>query len=296
MIDGEYPVMFYSQSHGVGSWYGDEECNRIRVGPGGNWRPRHQQELPGNQKGHSFSLGCLTRRATGAFLCLMDYLKIAHWKRWQTYRKDRGQPPWIKLHRVLLRNPEWINLTDAQQGHLVNFWLLAADKNGKIPDDSLFLQKVLNLSEKPNLELFIDLAFIEKRRHTRGNLAPHIQNKRQRQRQSRVEKSAASPQTGLATSPIFLLIPTNKNEEEFTVTEEKVREYQKTYPAVDVKGQIRAARQWCIDNPAKKKTLGGVLAFLNRWLAKEQNIGGSHRMETQTPEEHLAEIKARVKP
>lgn len=94
----------------------------------------------------------------------MEYLKIANWKKWQSYRTDRGAPPWIKLHRSLLRNSDWVMLSDAEKGQLVSLWILAADRGGKIPDDSGALKNVCNLSKNPDLELFICLGFIEKRR------------------------------------------------------------------------------------------------------------------------------------
>ena len=72
----------------------------------------------------------------------MEYLQIAGWERWQSYRKDRGQPPWIKLHRRLLRNSLWLNLTDAEQGQLVNIWMLAADKDGLILNDPSFIKSI----------------------------------------------------------------------------------------------------------------------------------------------------------
>ena len=46
----------------------------------------------------------------------MPTLTVTNWERWQSYRADRGQPPWIKVHRTVLRNPEWTMLTDAQRG------------------------------------------------------------------------------------------------------------------------------------------------------------------------------------
>ncbi len=122
-------------------------------------------------------------------------------------------------------------------------------------------------------------------------------NQEQEQEQEQEKKSAASPQTDLAPAPVFLSIPTNKNGEEFSVSEAKVREYQETYPAVDVKAQIREARQWCIDNPAKRKTTRGIPAFLNRWLAKEQNRGGGRFTPgvTANESETVADIEARAK-
>lgn len=91
----------------------------------------------------------------------MKYLKIANWSKWQTYRADRGTPPWIKIHRILLRNPEWLQLSDAQRGQIVSMWVLAADKDGSIPTNPTALQKILSLDSEPDLQLFMELGFIE---------------------------------------------------------------------------------------------------------------------------------------
>jgi hypothetical protein len=91
----------------------------------------------------------------------MEYLKIRNWDKWQSYRKDRGQPPWIKLHRRLMRNPEWVSLSDAERGQLVCIWLIGADHDGVIPASSGCLQKLLYLSRPPNLNKFISLGFLE---------------------------------------------------------------------------------------------------------------------------------------
>jgi len=90
----------------------------------------------------------------------MEYLKIKNWSKWQTYRSDRGQPPWIKLHRCLMRNPEWVALSDAERGQLVGIWLLAADHNGAIPASTDLIQKLCYLETKPNINKFIELGFI----------------------------------------------------------------------------------------------------------------------------------------
>lgn len=91
----------------------------------------------------------------------MNYLKICNWDKWQSYRKDRGKPPWIKLHRELLRHPEWACLDDGQRGQLIVIWLLAADRDGQIPDDPKILQKIGLMNKTPNIKLFIEQGFIE---------------------------------------------------------------------------------------------------------------------------------------
>ena len=99
-------------------------------------------------------------------------LSIRNWEKWQSYRSDRGQPPWIKLHRSLMRNVEWVTLNDAQRGQLVAMWLLAADQNGTIPASPAVLRKLCHMDSEPDLQLFESLGFIETRRQRDANLTP----------------------------------------------------------------------------------------------------------------------------
>jgi len=94
----------------------------------------------------------------------MTYLKIRNWDKWQTYRHDRGQPPWIKIHRCIMRDPEWVSLTDSERGQLVSMWLLAADRYGTIPASLEIIQKLCFLTKQPNINRFIELNFIEDER------------------------------------------------------------------------------------------------------------------------------------
>ncbi len=91
----------------------------------------------------------------------MNYLKIKNWDRWQSYRNDRGQPPWIKVHRCVLRNPEWVSLSDAEKGQLLSMWLLAADRDGEIPDSEELVKKLCFLTNKPDFNKFKELSFLE---------------------------------------------------------------------------------------------------------------------------------------
>lgn len=90
----------------------------------------------------------------------MSYLYIKDWDEWQSYRSDRGAPPWIKVHRCLRSNMKWGMLSDAERGQLVSIWILAADNGGKIPNDATFIRKVCALDSDPNLKRFIDIGFM----------------------------------------------------------------------------------------------------------------------------------------
>ena len=55
----------------------------------------------------------------------------------------------------------------------------------------------------------------------------------------------------------------------------KAEEYCETYRCdpEPLMLQLRKARQWCIDSPAKQKTATGMGRFLNGWLSKANNHG-----------------------
>jgi len=92
---------------------------------------------------------------------LTDFLYIHNWQKWQSYRGDRGQPPWIKLHRCLLRERKWIYLSDQQRCHLLSIWLLAADEEGCIPNDAKFIKRACCLESEPDLKFFVDNGFLD---------------------------------------------------------------------------------------------------------------------------------------
>ena len=68
---------------------------------------------------------------------------------------------------------------------------------------------------------------------------------------------------------------------EWHLHQSKVDEYKESFPGVDVLAECKKARQWCIDNPTKRKTARGMTKFLGGWLAREQNRGGRSRPQPQ---------------
>ena len=59
-----------------------------------------------------------------------------------------------------MRNPEWVELTDAERGQLVSLWLLAADNNGLIPESPSLIQKLCFMSSPLKLNKFKELGFV----------------------------------------------------------------------------------------------------------------------------------------
>ena len=92
----------------------------------------------------------------------MLYWHIHNWEKWQSYRNDRDQPPWIKLHREVLRNPEWVKMSDAERGQLVSIWMLAADSEGLVPADEQLIARLCYMTEPLSVEKLMDCGFVDR--------------------------------------------------------------------------------------------------------------------------------------
>jgi hypothetical protein len=59
--------------------------------------------------------------------------RVKNWKKFQHF-KDR-RPPWIKLYRDLLDDPDWHELSGDEAKALVMIWLVASENDGNLPDN-----------------------------------------------------------------------------------------------------------------------------------------------------------------
>lgn len=76
-------------------------------------------------------------------------------------------------------------------------------------------------------------------------------------------------------SVIDLPLNTGKSHQ---VSQEFVSQMESLYPAVNVVQELRAMAGWLLTNPAKRKTSKGVGRFINNWLSRCQDRGGSSGM------------------
>ena len=67
----------------------------------------------------------------------------------------------------------------------------------------------------------------------------------------------------------------------FPVTQAMIEKWAGLYPAVDILQSLRNMAGWLEGNPTKKKTTKGYPRFINNWLSREQNRGGSHAARQQ---------------
>lgn len=209
-------------------------------------------------------------------------MRIKNWSKFQHF-KDR-RPPWIKLYRDILDDLDWHELSGDDAKMLVMLWLIGSEDEGRLPDSKTIAfrlrmsvkdveksisklehwliseryQDDINLSQKNSVaEQFDSVADIETPLRDRD-----------RGEKETEKEGSAEPQSD--STPSGILIPL-ANGSDFDVPTENINEWRMAYPAVDVEQQLRQMRAWCISNPSNRKTQRGITAFINRWLAKEQD-------------------------
>jgi hypothetical protein len=62
----------------------------------------------------------------------------------------------------------------------------------------------------------------------------------------------------------------------YPITRQQIDEWKSLYPAVDVEQEIRKMIGWLNASPDRRKTHKGILRFVNGWLSKTQDRGGTN--------------------
>lgn len=104
---------------------------------------------------------------------------------------------------------------------------------------------------------------------------------REEEKENIVSRGRAEAQT-----PTVIQLTTNKNEP-YDITQAELDTFVECYPAVDIMQELRKMKAWLESNPTKRKTKGGMMRFVNNWLSKEQDKGGTKRngaAEQSTPD------------
>ena len=88
----------------------------------------------------------------------------------------------------------------------------------------------------------------------------------------------------VALANIFMqVMPMLLNDGSTYIPDDKdVIAWQRTYKAVDVNQELAAMESWLDANPTRRKTKRGIKRFINQWLARAQDRGGSPMVKAKT--------------
>lgn len=112
-----------------------------------------------------------------------------------------------------------------------------------------------------------------KKRHHNDSLTTLIDIKDKGNKRIKNNNICSEPEKS-APTPSGILLPL-VDKSFYDVPQEKITLWRETYPAVDVEQELRRMVAWLDSNPTKRKTRSGIERFINSWLARTQDSGGS---------------------
>lgn len=106
-----------------------------------------------------------------------------------------------------------------------------------------------------------------------ADIQRHSRVEESRVEKSRVKESIGAEPEAASTPPVAELLLNDGSL--YPVYQPDMDKWSELYPAVDVMAELRKMVGWCDANPKKRKTKAGIRSFVNKWLAKEQDRGGT---------------------
>lgn len=106
-----------------------------------------------------------------------------------------------------------------------------------------------------------------------ADIQRHSRVEESRVEKSRVKESIGAEPEAASTPPVAELLLNDGSL--YPVYQPDVDKWAELYPAVDILAELRKMVGWCDANPKKRKTKAGIRSFVNKWLAKEQDRGGT---------------------
>lgn len=94
---------------------------------------------------------------------MAQFLAVKNFEKFQHY-KDRN-PPWIKFHFSTLSDYAITSLSDAAQGQLFKFWLLASRHDNRIPNNPTWLRREIKANGPLKLKELLASGLLELREH-----------------------------------------------------------------------------------------------------------------------------------
>ena len=141
-------------------------------------------------------------------------------------------------------------------------------------------------------EEYLKLASWEKHQRLRNSRRSETEKEKEKEAETEEYHFCSEPPSAVSELPVAE-IPLNDNTA-YAVSRQEVEEYAVLYPAVDVQQELRNMRGWCLANPAKRKTRSGVKKFVNGWLSRAQDRGGTHAPPSGPPENPYLEMLKQI--
>lgn len=196
-----------------------------------------------------------------------DYLRVKNWEKFQHYKKR--DPPWIKLHRSILSDPDFVSMPESAQYELVRVWLLASSRQGVVSSRQDLVRKMSGLRRLRYWKLFIKRGFLFE---DASILQAHCKQDAIAEREAYKEEGETETEKDVRRS-----VRKKRESEppfvwqgiELKVSEKTDKALRAAYPSFDVNSEYSKADAWMVANPGRRK---GTAAFVIRWFQRAENF------------------------
>ena len=210
------------------------------------------------------------------------HFRITNWADYQHYR-DRN-PPWIKLHRHLVTSEMWVICDDASRVLAIACMMIAADFDGCVPADPVYVMRRCYLHQMPDFRPLVDSGFLE---DASGLLAcckrdaiSETEKSREEQRQTLARKIRASVSRDQAFDRFWDSYPKKKSKAA------ALRAWKKLKPDAELCSRIETAVSHAKESADWRKEGGTYIPYPATWL----NAGGWDDQETEAPKPEKVEL------
>lgn len=144
--------------------------------------------------------------------------------------------------------------------------------DGKFGRTLYRLTHEVNISEKPDFPFPQNRDTVEPETDGRETINNSIKNNSIKNNNGDVCPELEKP----APDHSGILLPL-VDKSEYDVPLSKIEQWQRAYPAVDIRQELLRMISWLNANSKRKKTRRGIDRFITTWLSKEQDRGGTYR-------------------
>ena len=86
----------------------------------------------------------------------------------------------------------------------------------------------------------------------------------------------------MSLNTIWVITMLLNNGDTYEADQADIIQWEKTYPAINVYQELNAMESWLDANPTRRKTPKGIKRFINSWLGRAQDKGGSPTVRAKT--------------
>ncbi len=191
----------------------------------------------------------------------MKYLQVRNWDKFQHYKKHDGPPLWIKLHRTLLSDYEFQELSELNQARLIKLWLLAASTSNRIPDDPRWVARQIGATSI-DLDVFVSRGFLEE--VYSDSREPLEAAEQRRTEQKRAEKNPSNGAYEIPEHEVIRLLAVLKDKD--ALTENTIRRICKRNHITQ--NDLMVAREAAMSGSARSPAGVAISELKKRGLAR----------------------------